>query len=138
MMELFQEGKFRSHAGLDMSWKIEMDSLTYDEWKCIAQMIMDFTQPFERVVGVPRGGTVLANILNKYATDNEKDPICLVDDVMTTGGSMIDFKANLPFDNVIGWVVFARGPCPYWVNALFRMPYMEDNGDIIKMLGMRN
>ena len=138
MMELFQEGKFRSHAGLDMSWKIEMDSLTYDEWKCIAQMIMDFTQPFERVVGVPRGGTVLANILNKYATDNEKDPICLVDDVMTTGGSMIDFKANLPFDNVIGWGVFARGPCPYWVHALFRMPYMEDNGDIIKMLGMRN
>ena len=48
-----------------------------------------------------------------------------VDDVLTTGGSMNEFKRKRQFRNptdYIGWVVFARTPPPDWVNVLFQMP----------------
>ena len=38
-MNLFQLGKFTSHAGKELNWKIECDALTDADWECLAEMI---------------------------------------------------------------------------------------------------
>ena len=121
-----------------MNWKIECDALTDPEWFTISQMIMEVSQPFREAVGIPRGGVKLGNLLKQYGTKKKEDPICIIDDVLTTGGSMIEYaETEFKNENVIGWVCFARGHIPHWVNALFRMPYIYENGDLIKMIGIR-
>ena len=124
--DLFRSIDFKSHAGLDLSWKIEMDALSENEWFTIARMILEISPPFHSAIGIPRGGVKLAALLNEFATDNEKDPICIVDDVLTTGKSMEHFLSQYwrnrrPF-TAIGWVVFSRAQTPDWVQALFQMP----------------
>jgi len=123
---LFQSVNFKSHSGLDLTWKIEMDALDDLEWQTIARMIMEVTPPFREAVGIPRGGVKLGDMLNEHATGNEGDPICIVDDVLTTGESMEYFltqyqRNRRPF-TAIGWVVFARTLPPLWVTPLFQMP----------------
>ena len=123
---LFQSIDFTSHSGLDLSWKIEMDALSDPEWFTIKKMIMELTPPFKEAVGIPTGGTKLGDLLNEHGTGKEEDPICIVDDVLTTGESMEYFltqyqRNRRPFI-AIGWVVFARGQCPGWVTSLFQMP----------------
>ena len=141
-MNLFQKIDFTSSAGLDLKWKIECDAISDDEWECIATMIMERTRPFRKAVGIPRGGIKLAQELDKYSTGYHRDPVCIVDDVLTTGNSMEKYreeieknKSNLEETEVveskikyepmlsgpIGWVVFARGECPMWINPLFQM-----------------
>ena len=125
MIDLFQKVNFKSHAGLDLTWKIEMDALSRDEWECIAEMIIELSVPFKEAVGIPRGGTILGNLLNQHGTGKREHPICIVDDVLTTGGSMNEFKRKRQWRNptdYIGWVVFARSEPPDWVNVLFQMP----------------
>ena len=126
-MNIFQEVDFKSHSGLDLSWKIECDGVSKKEWKCLAEMIMDYEKrPFQSAIGIPRGGVVLGSYLNQYSTENPDDPILIVDDVLTTGGSMEEFKRERMFRNptkYIGWVVFARGFPPQWCRALFQMPF---------------
>ena len=128
--DLFKSINFKSHSGLNLSWKIECDVLSDPEWVTISKMIMELTPPFREAVGIPRGGIKLAALLNEFATGNEKDPICIVDDVLTTGESMEYFleqyqRNRKPF-TPIGWVVFARVSTPDWVNALFQMPVQHD------------
>ena len=127
---LFQSLNFKSHSGLNLSWKIEMDALTDPEWFTIKKMIIELSPPFREAVGIPRGGAKLGDLLNEHATGNEEDPICIVDDVLTTGASMEYFltqyqRNRRPFI-AIGWVVFARTRCPDWVQALFQMPWREN------------
>jgi len=125
-MNLFQSVDFKSHAGLDLSWKIEMDALEDEEWVTISQMILELSEPFREAIGVPRGGTRLGKLLNQHGTGKKDNPILIVDDVLTTGGSMEDFKRKRVFRNptkYIGWVVFARGYPPSWCKALFQMPF---------------
>lgn len=126
-MSIFQKVDFKSHAGLDLSWKIECDGVSKKEWKCLTEMIMDYEKrPFQSAIGIPRGGVVLGSYLNQYSTENPDDPILIVDDVLTTGGSMEEFKRERMFRNptkYIGWVVFARGFPPQWCRALFQMPF---------------
>ena len=108
-----------------MSWKIECDALSYLEWYTIKKMIMEISPPFREAIGVPKGGIKLAELLNEHATGKESDPICIVDDVHTTGESMNEFKRIRQWRNptkYIGWVVFARCQTPDWVRALFQMP----------------
>jgi len=123
-VRLFQEIDFKSHSGLDLSWKIECDCISKKEWKCLAKMIMDYeTRPFCSAVGIPRGGVVLGSYLNLYSTQNNDDPYLIVDDVLTTGGSMVEYREkHFKNKNVIGWVVFARNKPQDWVNSLFQMP----------------
>ena len=140
-MDLFQSVDFKSSAGLDLKWKIECDAISDDEWKCIATMIMERTRPFKNVVGIPRGGIKLAQELDKYSTGYYRDPVCIVDDVLTTGNSMKKCREEIEKNRLndeetkvvepkikydpmlsgpIGWVVFARGECPRWINPLFQ------------------
>ena len=124
---LFIEEDFTGHSGGQLHWKIEMDALDEAEWKCIARMIMEYeTRPFQAAIGIPRGGLTLSMYLNDYSTQNPKDPYLIVDDVLTTGGSMNYFLdqyfRNREPQPYIGWVVFARTQPPDWVTALFQMP----------------
>ena len=125
MDKLFQSVDFKSHSGLELKWKIECDALSDPEWFTISQMIMEISVPFKEAIGIPRGGTKLGNLLNQYGTGKREDPILLVDDVLTTGESMKEFKTKRTWRNptdYIGWVVFARTKTPKWVTALFQMP----------------
>ena len=116
---LFQQGKFISHAGNELNWKIECDALTDEDWDCLARMIHERTR-FGSVYGIPRGGTKLALALEKYITPGH--PLRLVvDDVYTTGKSMNDVMEN----DDLGFVVFARNRIQFdaqkYIRALFTM-----------------
>ena len=141
MIDLFQKKIFVSHSGVDLKWKIEMDALSHKEWECIASMIMELTPPFKEAIGIPRGGNILGKLMNHHGTGKREDPICIVDDVLTTGGSMNEFKTKRQWRNpskYIGWVVFSRSQTPHWVNALFQMPYNDESGNLITMIGMKD
>lgn len=118
-MNLFQLGKFTSHAGNELNWKLECDALTPDDWECLAFMISERCQ-FGSVYGIPRGGVPLANALEKYCTNRSKTRL-VVDDVYTTGKSMKEVMN--PTD--LGFVVFARNKIwvepTFYVRALFTM-----------------
>ena len=127
MSKLFQSVDFKSHSGLELTWKIECDALSDPEWFTISQMIMEITPPFKEAIGIPRGGTKLGNLLNQYGTGKKEDPILLVDDVLTTGKSMVDYREEMDIERwqkscALGWVVFARIKTPKWITALFQMP----------------
>jgi hypoxanthine phosphoribosyltransferase len=127
MIDIFQKIEFTSHAGLDLKWKIEMDALSHREWECITQMIMEISPPFREAIGIPRGGNVLGKLLNRHGTGKEEDPICIVDDVLTTGMSMNTYREEMDIERwqkscALGWVVFARVRPPKWIKALFQMP----------------
>ena len=124
--DLFRSIDFKSHAGLDLSWKIEMDALSENEWFTIARMILEISPPFHSAIGIPRGGVLLGELLNKHGTGKEEDPFCIVDDVLTTGKSMIDYREEMNIERwqkscALGWVVFARVKPPKWIKALVQM-----------------
>jgi len=115
-MSLFAHGKFESHSGLTLPWKIDCDALTDDDLRVLAAEIATRIK-FGQVVGVPRGGLRLAYMLEYYITT--RHPVTLIiDDVLTTGQSMEQFRAG---KEAIGVVIFARGPCPPWVKPIFTL-----------------
>ena len=130
-MTLFQKIDFTSHAGLPLTWKIECDALTKDDWDGIARMIMDYeTRPFGSVEGIPRGGIPLARALQPYATEG---PPMIVDDVYTTGTSFKEYcnehYRTKSFDYNPKWVAFARSKPKdrSGIKALFTMPEVKDD-----------
>jgi hypoxanthine phosphoribosyltransferase len=132
-IDLFQKINFISHAGLPLTWKIECDAISPDEWVALAHIIREYEpRNWRAAVGIPRGGVALGKALDKYSTQNIDDPVLVVDDVYTTGKSFQDYVAeNYPNEEVLQWCVFARKPPQraidddYGVNALFTMPYKK-------------
>jgi len=121
MCMLIKCGRFKSHSGLDLSFKIECDALGYEDVQCIARLIAE-VQSFRYVHGIPRGGIKLAVALRDY-TDDSSNTMLIVDDVLTTGRSMEKAKEIYESTglNVVGWVIFARGEVPEWINAVFTL-----------------
>ena len=122
---LFVEEDFIGHSGGELHWKIECDAITSPEWRCIARMIFEKERrPFQAAIGIPRGGVELGRWLNEYSTQNPEHPYLICDDVLTTGGSMDEYKEeHFKGKESFGWVVFARKQPPQpWVKALFQMP----------------
>ena len=118
---LFELGEFTSHSGLTLPFKIDCDALTDEDINCIAILIAAKTC-FGAVEGIPRGGIRLADSLEEWATPETSSTVLIVDDVLTTGASMEQWKAKQPNpDAVVGWVIFARTKPPEWVNAVFEM-----------------
>lgn len=115
-MNLFMSGTFTSHAGLALAYKIECDTLVEADWNTLAKEIVRNVPLFGQVIGVPRGGLRLARVLESYCQPEITDVRLIVDDVLTTGASMVAMRQD---ESDIGYVVFARGPCPTWVKALF-------------------
>ncbi len=121
MANLFQRINFTSHSGKRLTWKIECDALTDDDWATLALIYMESSPaPFGFVFGVPSGGGRFADALRQYA-DAESESVLVVDDVLTTGASICDLIAKGG-----GWrglVAFdrSRQPLPTGVAALFRL-----------------
>ena len=123
---LFAVGDFISHAGNKLAWKIECDAIRPGWWDGLARMIMDYqTEPFSKVVGIPRGGLPLQYAMEKYVTPGDH-PWMVVDDVYTTGTSFREFCTDNQTMFAYKWCAFARKPIegdePHDVKALFTMP----------------
>lgn len=113
MANLFALHEFRTGAGLPVWWKVECDALTGADWDTLASLARVLVPEFGAVESIPRGGDALALRLAPFASAG---PVLIVDDVLTTGGSMIKKRAGR--ESVIGLVAFARGPCPDWVTPI--------------------
>ena len=121
-MSLFECGEFRSHSGVMLPYKIDCDALSDEDIECVAKIISSKIE-FGVVQCIPKGGCRIAMALEKYAVWEAPFNILIVDDVLTTGASMKKAKAEQPPqvhpNDVIGYVIFARGTLPSWVNAVF-------------------
>lgn len=123
MSNLFQRVDIILNSGKPSDFKIECDALTDEDIECFAYLISKRYQ-FRKVVGVPRGGIRIEDALQKYTTNDSTHPLLMVDDVLTTGGSMIRYRKeyeDMGYDNIIGVVLFARGECPGWIKSIFQM-----------------
>ena len=120
---LFENGEFKSHSGLTLSFKINCDALSDKDIEILADIIRKKFK-FSKVFGVPRGGVRLANALKKYLS--EEGPVLVVDDVLTTGKSMEEAKTKFPREDVLGVVIFARSLCPVWVRPMFTQASWAD------------
>jgi orotate phosphoribosyltransferase len=119
---LFQRGQITLASGRTSDYKIECDALTDEDWETLGYLLAMRVEPFSEVLGVPRGGWQLAEYMAPYAQAGA-NRLLIVDDVWTTGGSWQRYRARYPvaLDPVAGAVVFARGPLPDNVVALFHM-----------------
>jgi orotate phosphoribosyltransferase len=130
-VDLFQLGTFTLASGQTAPFKIECDALTDNDLDCLSELLVKRLPRFSVVTGVPRGGILIADRLKKYTTNNPSDPILIVDDVYTTGGSihrhmeavwsMVDGDDRFVNTRVIGGVFFARTQPPEWITPLFVM-----------------
>jgi hypothetical protein len=102
------------HSGHETVWKIECDALDPGDIKCLSYLIAQRHSPFSKVEGVPRGGILLAQALEQHRSPT--GGLLIVDDVCTTGTSLEAHRAGR---EARGAVIFARGPCPSWAQALF-------------------
>lgn len=131
-MNLFQLGKFTLHSGEKTDWKIDCDALTNDDIEAIALMMSEIVlTPFKKVFGVPSGGIRLAKALEKHSWEDSPKYL-IVDDVLTTGNSMNEYKEKISLEHKIpqhcfdGAVIFSRisaSGMPNWVESLFRIYY---------------
>jgi orotate phosphoribosyltransferase len=116
-MALFENKPFVSHAGINLSFKIECDALDNDDIETLAEIIgKKFS--FGRVYGIPTGGLRLASALERFRSSSGK--VLIVDDVLTTGVSMEALRREVGADSV-GVVIFARGKCPAWIYPIFQL-----------------
>lgn len=120
-MGIFQTGLYTLHSGEESTFKIECDVLTDSDLDTLALLIKDKFD-FSLVIGIPTGGTRFAEALVKYEKHNKSNAMLIVDDVLTTGKSMEEYRYNiLDGRENIGVVIFARGPCPDWIVPIFQM-----------------
>lgn len=113
-MNLFRSGYFPLSSGQISGWKIDCGALTDEDIAMLAALIWKRVQ-FDRCEWVPTGGERLGKALQGY-TSALSGNLLIVDDVLTTGASMEKQRAGR---EAIGVVIFARGPTPEWVEAMF-------------------
>jgi hypoxanthine phosphoribosyltransferase len=122
-MTLFESGKFKSHSGKTLPFKIDCDYLNNDDIDCIAKYISSKCT-FGLVIGIPSGGDRLADALEQYVKPDAPFNVLIVDDVLTTGASMEYGKASMQgyvhHKDIIGWVIFARTEPKPWINYMFK------------------
>lgn len=119
-MSLFRTGRFILHSGQPTDFKIDCDFLTDEDYEACAFLGSKVVK-FGHVVGVQASsdegidnGARFARAMLPYATTG---PTLIVDDVLTTGQSMIETRAI--YQNAIGLVIFTRRRPPDWIKALF-------------------
>ena len=115
MKHLFQSGQFLAHSGQMLDWKVDCDTLEDADFECLAKLVeIDFSD----VVGIPRGGLRFAEALRHYISSS-RDPVLIVDYVVTTGKSMNEMRDKIDRPSV-GVVIFARAKPPTWVTAIWQ------------------
>ena len=112
-MNLFHLHETVLSSGRRSDWKVECDVLIKADWDWAAWVIAHQAD-FSEVEGVPTGGLPLAAALERYRLTGG---LLIVDDVLTTGQSMEKQRAGRP---ATGFVLFARGPLPSWIQAVWK------------------
>jgi len=124
MKPLFQIGSFELANAGHSSFKINADVLTTDDWNALAHLALQIVPSFGSVVPVPTGGIPFADALRPFATEG---PVLVVDDVLTTGISIL--RAAAPYrlegkivtESCILLVAFSRVPQLSWVHSIFTL-----------------
>ena len=120
---LFKRGKFTSHSGIELPFKIDCDALTDKDIDAVASYIASRMDCRFMVQDIAQGGCRLAAALEKYERCDAPFVILLVDEVLLTPSSMDAAKDAQPpqvhKDDIIGWVIFARCELPSWIHAMF-------------------
>lgn len=122
-MSLLQLGNYVAASGKTLKWKIECDALTDDDWRCLAAMARDIVKPFSSVWGVPRGGVRFAQFLREHVTLGAEN-VLLVDDVLTTGGSIVNFIQGCHYSPDEILVAFDRSgtaKIPFYYSSIFQL-----------------
>lgn len=115
--------EFTSTNGVRLPFKIECNAIP-DEWMmgfafAIERMFADLGPP-RLAIGVPTGGLRLAKQIDDSICSGIGQYILLVDDVLTTGKTITDWRDRLASSYpVYGVVLFARRMLPPWCRALF-------------------
>lgn len=118
-MNLFTPGPFTSKHGATLPDKIECDALSREDWAAVAAWFAARLD-FSLVVGVEYGGCKLAEALRPYCKPGK--PLLIVDDVLTTGRSMENYRVVLSSGGqpVLGAVLFSRSKVtPRWILPRF-------------------
>ena len=125
MANLFIQERFQMHSGGFSDFKLECDALSKEDYDTLAFLIAK-QYKFNKVEGIPSGGLPFAQALKKYE-DSSSSKLLIVDDVLTTGGSMEKVRANHLLVNnykesdIQGIVVFARGEFNSWITPFFSL-----------------
>jgi hypothetical protein len=112
---IFQLARLIGHSGGTLSWKVECDALTDQDWNCLAALAWRILPSFGLIEGVPRGGLRFAEQLHHFSTAG-CSTLLIADDVCTTGASL---EAQRAGRDAIGVVAFARSGCPSWVTPIW-------------------
>lgn len=115
----FQLGDYTFASGRRSTFKVECDDLTDAELAAMCSVLARILRPFGEVHGVPTGGLRVADHMRPHSV-----PGCMplvVDDVWTTGGSMERYWDSLGRPMALRAVLFARGPYPPGVVALWTL-----------------
>ncbi len=126
---LFRQIDFISHSGYNLKWKIECDSLSDEDLETLATVIetkIENEYPrylIKDIIGIPSGGLRIAKYLKKKIKISKFGTlIIIVDDVLTTGKSMEEYKKLYgKYDHCLGFVLFARGTPNEWIKPVFQL-----------------
>lgn len=94
---------FNLHSGQRSSFLIDCEALTDEDLQALASLALPKIRPFGEVVGIPRGGLRFAEVLRQHSGQG---PRLVVDDVITTGQSMLDVLRLV--NGSKGLVIFSR------------------------------
>lgn len=135
-MSLLQRGSFTLHSGQQSWFKIDCDALSDEDIEVVAAIIAEWwPQQFHFVQGIPRGGLRLMRALGKYCATVPlgDDPLTLiVDDVLTTGGSMEAARKEIRGRSPQGVVIFARIKPPHWIRPVFQLYAPHEPGSVLR------
>lgn len=107
---------------MNLPFKIDCDSLTDEDISCLAKLARRIVTP-SQAIPVPTGGNRLAAQLELATLTGY--PV-IVDDVWTTGGSVLKIAAEHDLLHKLGThayclVIFSRGSHPHWVKPIFTL-----------------
>lgn len=126
-VQLFNWGAYILSSGRKSKLKIDCDALTPADLLACVKLLRAILSEFDYVVGIPSGGTALANLMQKYTTKEKGDPhiILIVDDVFTTGASLCRERDRLqklfPRATIFGAVIFSRMRLTDRLTSLFTL-----------------
>lgn len=127
-MSLFQKGIFSLFSGRSAEWSIDCNTLSEEDWNCIAELILERCPNFSHVDCVADRGIRLRDLLAAHATTGD---VLLVDDVLDIElmqKKRLWYRTRNEYHqkDVLGYVVFACLPCPTWIRALWQLDVRTD------------